>query len=306
MRVVSVNISESKGTVKQPAGKITLTGQGVEKDAHAGDWHRQVSLLGIESIRKFGQKLSRELHPGDFGENITTEGAELFKMSPLSYLANDEVRIQITQIGKKCHGKNCSIYRETGDCIMPVEGIFGRVVQGGVLKTGDGLEYLPKTIKALILTLSDRASRGEYEDLSGPLLRDRLQVEITKNGWELQADLQILPDDRERVQKLVARNSARYDLVFTTGSTGIGPRDIAPEALRPLLDREIPGIMEMIRVKYGMEKHNALLSRSLAGIIGRTLVYALPGSPKAIMEYTGEIFKTLKHSLLMLHSIDSH
>jgi molybdenum cofactor synthesis domain-containing protein len=283
-----------------------LDEKGIRGDAHAGNWHRQISLLGIESIQRFGEKLGRELRPGDFGENITTEGLELYTLSPLSILENERISIQVTQIGKKCHGSGCAIFRETGDCVMPREGIFGRVLKGGKLKAGDQLKYTPKKIRALIITLSDRASRGEYKDVSGPLLEKKLNEFITSNGWEPSASLAVIPDDVESLRSLITREGKTCDLIFTTGSTGIGPRDIAPEAIRPLLDKEIPGIMEMIRVKYGMEKHNALLSRSIAGVMGHSLVYALPGSPKAIEEYTGEIFKTLRHSLLMLHSIDSH
>lgn len=189
---------------------------------------------------------------------------------------------------------------------MPKEGIFARVKKAGRLKAGDVLNYSPKVVKALIITLSDRASRGQYKDVSGPLLADRLQKYIKESGWDFEARLQIIPDEIELLQNLLQNESDKFDMVFTTGSTGIGPRDIAPEAVRPLLDKEITGIMELIRVKYGMEKHNALLSRSIAGVIKKTLVYCLPGSPRAIEEYTGEIFKTLQHSLLMLNSIDKH
>jgi molybdenum cofactor synthesis domain-containing protein len=96
------------------------------------------------------------------------------------------------------------------------------------------------------------------------------------------------------------------DILFTTGGTGIGPRDITPEVVRPMLDKEIPGIMEMIRVKYGMMMPNALLSRSFAGTLSNGLIYALPGNPKAVSEYMTEILPTLEHSLMMLHGIDKH
>ena len=189
---------------------------------------------------------------------------------------------------------------------MPREGIFGKVLKAGKLQAGDELSYVPKKIRGLIITLSDRASRGEYKDISGPLLEKKLNQHIESLGWEPENNIEVIPDDIRTLQELIEREGKDCDLIITSGSTGIGPRDIAPEAIRPLLDKEIPGIMELIRVKYGMEKHNALLSRSIAGVMGTTLIYALPGSPKAIEEYTGEIFKTLRHSLLMLNSIDSH
>jgi molybdenum cofactor synthesis domain-containing protein len=95
-------------------------------------------------------------------------------------------------------------------------------------------------------------------------------------------------------------------LVITTGGTGVGPRDITPEVVKELLDKEIPGIMEMIRMKYGAEKPNALLSRGVAGLMGNAFVYTLPGSVKAVNEYMSEITKTLKHLYLMRMGIDSH
>jgi molybdenum cofactor synthesis domain-containing protein len=116
-----------------------------------------------------------------------------------------------------------------------------------------------------------------------------------------------LPDDpaqlRAAIQAAVAGQS---DILFTTGGTGIGPRDITPDVVRPLLTREIPGIMEYIRVKSGASIPYALLSRSVAGLIGSTLVYALPGSEKAVQQYLDEILKTLEHSLRMLSGIDLH
>jgi len=105
------------------------------------------------------------------------------------------------------------------------------------------------------------------------------------------------------LKQLIDQNT---DIVFTTGGTGIGPRDITPDVVKSLLDKEIPGIMEMIRVKYGMQFPNALISRSIAGVAGKTLIYALPGNPKAVKEYSDEIFKTVEHSFRMLYNIDEH
>ena len=97
-----------------------------------------------------------------------------------------------------------------------------------------------------------------------------------------------------------------FDIIFTTGGTGIGPRDITPEVVKPLLDKEIPGIMESIRIKYGMEKPNALLSRSIAGVMKKSLIYTLPGSVRAVNDYMSEILKTLEHLIYMQRGIDAH
>jgi molybdenum cofactor synthesis domain-containing protein len=307
LKILSVNISEQKGTVKHPVESITLTSTGIPTDAHAGKWHRMISLLGTESIAKFEKKANRKIGFGEFAENITTEGFEIFKTKPLDILMNDEIILQITQIGKHCHGDGCAIYREVGNCVMPKEGIFAKVIKGGEMKAGDVLEYHPKIYKALVLTLSDRASAGEYEDKSGARIKELLEEFAANTGKIVAINHQIIPDDATllaiEIQKAV---SEHVDYIFTTGGTGIGPRDITPDVIKPLLDKEIPGIMEMIRFKYGQEKPNALLSRGVAGIMGNSLVYTLPGSVKAVNEYMTEIFKTLDHLVYMQYGLDVH
>lgn len=137
-RVVSVNISNKKGVRKQPVGEVTLsTNYGIEGDAHASsEWHRQVSLLALESIRKM-QEMGLDVHPGDFAENITTEGIDLLLL-PVGTLITigDEVIGEVSQIGKECHTR-CAIYHQAGDCVMPKEGIFIKVVRGGKVRKGD-------------------------------------------------------------------------------------------------------------------------------------------------------------------------
>lgn len=143
LKVVSVNISVEKGTIKTPVPSITLTQQGVENDAHAGDWHRQVSLLALESIQKFEASAKRTINHGEFAENITTLGMELFKAKPGDRFQNKDVILEVTQIGKSCHGSNCNIFKEVGACVMPKEGIFCKVIKPGILKPGDELSYVP-------------------------------------------------------------------------------------------------------------------------------------------------------------------
>lgn len=165
---------------------------------------------------------------------------------------------------------------------------------------------LPEKFKVLIITLSDRAFRGDYEDLSGPAIRDRLSLFFDSLGWKPDFRTQLIPDDRAILQDLVRDSSKSMHLIFTTGGTGIGPRDITIEAVKPLLSKEIPGIMELIRVKYGSENPNALLSRGVAGISGISLLFTLPGSSKAVNEYMNEIVKVLEHTIRMQYGIDSH
>jgi len=307
IKVLSVNISEKKGTIKLPVDKISLSNTGIKGDAHAGMWHRQVSLLGRESFEKMESSAGRKLQYGEFAENITTEGFLLYQMKPFDRLISGNIVLEVTQIGKKCHGTNCTIYKETGDCVMPKEGIFCRVIQGGELQAGDILEYHPKVLKVHVITLSDRASQGIYEDKSGPLLKKLSEDFFSGNSRHVEIENSIIPDDEAQLKSLLEfLVESENDIIFTTGGTGIGPRDITPDVVKSVLDKEIPGIMEMIRVKYGMQFPNALVSRSIAGVAGKTLIYALPGNPKAVKEYADEIFKTVEHSFRMLHNIDEH
>jgi molybdenum cofactor synthesis domain-containing protein len=165
---------------------------------------------------------------------------------------------------------------------------------------------IPKKFEVLIITLSDRAHRGEYEDLSGPLVKTKLVEFFESVSWSCNINSAMIPDDSVSLRELCKNGGKNYNIIITTGGTGIGPRDITVETVRPLLSKEIPGIMEFIRIKYGAEKPNALLSRGIAGIIGKSLIYTLPGSVKAVEEYMTEILKTLKHTVLMQYGIDTH
>lgn len=252
--VLSVNTSEKKGTIKKPVDFIELNSSGVASDAHSGNWHRQVSLLAKESIDKFSHKANRVIQFGEFAENITTEGILLHHTAPLDRFTFGEIELEVTQIGKKCHGDNCSIFREIGNCVMPKEGIFCRVKKGGQLKAGDVLLYHPRVIKTMIITLSDRASRGEYEDKSGPLLENLTEEFLKSKNRHYQIEKVIIPDNETELSSLLEKSIQEdFDLVFTTGGTGIGPKDITPDVVKKFITKEIPGIMELIRVKYDGE-----------------------------------------------------
>lgn len=307
LRIISVNISEEKGVSKRGMPEMELTATGAKGDAHAGYWNRQVSLLGMESIRRCQEEANREFVPGDFAENLTTEGMELWKMHPLDRLTSGEVELEITQIGKSCHGSGCAIFREVGNCVMPKEGIFARVLHPGVLKPGDEMDYHPRMYRALVITLSDRAASGEYEDRSGPRIQELLTNWFQEKQLNLFLHPYLIPDDPHALEDLLHQGKNELiDLVITTGGTGIGPRDFTVDVVKEMLDYEIPGIMEAIRIKYGTLKPQALLSRSVAGVMGKTLVFTLPGSVRAVDEYLEEILKSLQHMIHMLHGLDSH
>ncbi|MHC4114551.1 MAG: molybdopterin-binding protein [Planctomycetota bacterium] len=306
-QVISVNISEEKGTIKLPVTEILVDKHGVVNDAHAGSWHRQVSLLAQEDIDSFTKTIGREIAPGEFAENITIAGIDLNQTAILDRFCIGQVELEVTQIGKDCHGDDCAIYREVGKCVMPKKGIFCRVVNTGKIKAGDSVEYFPKQLRFFIVTLSDRAFAGQYTDRSGPRAKQILEEYFAGKRWHCRFNGVLLSDDGDRLRdELTNAIKEEVDVIFTLGSTGIGPRDIAPETVTSLCDKIIPGIMENIRVKFGNDKPSVLLSRSVAAIAGKTQIYTLPGSVQAVEEYLPEILKTLEHAVYMMHGLDVH
>ena len=141
-RIMAVSISRRKGEKKNNLpGCELIKDKGIKGDAHAGDSHRQVSLLAMESIEKIRHK-GLDVTPGDFAENITTSGIRIWELEPGTRLAvGSEAELEITQIGKECHDR-CVIYHQVGDCVMPREGIFARVLRGGAVKPGDTVRVL--------------------------------------------------------------------------------------------------------------------------------------------------------------------
>lgn len=138
--ITSINISPHKGTFKQPVKQAELrVDYGIVGDAHAGNWHRQISLLAQESIDKMTALGLSDLVPGKFAENITTQGMELFTLPVGTRLRLGECLVEVTQIGKECH-QHCEIYQKVGQCIMPHEGIFVKVLVPGVVRVGDSIE----------------------------------------------------------------------------------------------------------------------------------------------------------------------
>lgn len=300
--ITSVNLSKERGA-KYPVIEITLDLNGVKGDVHAGTI-RPVSILGTDHIDLF-KKLtgSRDFNYGEFAENITVNGMGNLKTSVFDSFQTRLVELEIIKIGKPFHDK----FRVAGNYLMPKIGIFCRVKKQGKIKPGDILSYHPKIFQILIITLSDRASKGEYEDKSGPKIKELTESFFNKIEWKYKIKSLVIPDNPEELKSLLKQaKHDNTDIVITTGGTGIGPRDFTPEVVKSLIDKEIPGIMEMIRFKYGQENPNALLSRGIAGVMNQTLIYALPGSVKAVNEYMNEIVKTLQHIIFMLHDIKVH
>ncbi|MCR4441261.1 MAG: molybdopterin-binding protein [Peptococcaceae bacterium] len=294
-KIVAVCTSANKGERKKNVGSaLFIKDQGLEGDAHVGFAHRQVSLLALESIKKMQDK-GFDVYPGDFAENLTTEGLDLVSLPVGTRLkAGKEVYLRVTQIGKECHSR-CAIYQQAGDCVMPREGIFTEVLRGGKVSTGDPIDIYP-ACRFAVITVSDRGAAGLREDRSGPLLAEMLLP------WGDVAEYHIIPDEKEPLAKMLRSlaDQNRAEVVFTTGGTGVSPRDVTPEATRQVIEKEVPGIPEAMRLESLKITPKAMLSRAVAGIRGRTLIINLPGSPKAVRENLAVFLPALDHALEVL------
>ena len=306
-KLIAVCISEKKGTVKKNIGTCRIIADhGLEHDAHAGTG-RQVSLLSAEQVDAFRERAKGavELPPGIFGENLLVEGYD-FKSYPVgTRFRIKEVLLELTQIGKQCH-TGCEIMQRTGECIMPREGVFAKVLTGGVVSVGDEVELVeqvepkaevPRQLTAAVLTASDRAFRGEREDKSGPKIAELLVAAGYRIGSRM-----LLPDDEDGLVEALTylADKEQPDVIFTTGGTGFSPRDRMPEATRRVMERDVPGIAEGIRA-YSMKiTPRAMLSRAVSVIRGKTLIVNLPGSPKAVAECLEYLLPALEHGLRIL------
>ncbi|MBQ7529823.1 MOSC domain-containing protein [bacterium] len=144
-RVVAICVSERKGTEKHTVERAELVEDwGIKDDAHAGKWHRQVSLLNLEKIEAFRAR-GAEVEYGAFGENLVVEGIDFAKLPVGTRFQCGEVLLELTQIGKKCHS-GCAIFQRMGDCIMPREGVFTKVLNGGFISVGDNLEIVEQNL----------------------------------------------------------------------------------------------------------------------------------------------------------------
>lgn len=338
-KVRAVCTSAGKGTGKSPVEEAHFReGWGIEGDAHAGAWHRQVSLLAEETVEEFNER-GGDAKAGDFGENLLVSGIDFQALAvgsrlrirpdgPTGQAAGQRqgdhlgkpgedsrektedptggVLLEMTQIGKTCH-KECAIKKRVGVCVMPVHGIFARVLRGGLVRPGDRVEVIEaaedRPYTAAVITLSDRAYGGIYEDKSGPEAAEILRAE----GYIVEETL-LLPDDPKRLKEELMRlaDLRQISLILTSGGTGFSMRDRTPEATLEVADRQAPGIAEAIRARSLELTDHAMLSRGVSVIRGRSLIVNLPGSVGAVRESLGFIMAALPHGLGILRGTEDN
>ena len=338
-KIVALCISEARGTVKHAVPQVKLIKDyGIEGDAHAGHWHRQVSLLSAEQVEAFNQRIACSntqilekaklttldakesdniAEPGEtekaiiepaiegtFGENILVSGIDLRQLPVGSTLTAGAVILKLSQIGKECHS-HCQIFHRVGDCIMPREGVFATVEQGGVLSPGMTITvHLPAAdapLRAAVVTLSDKGSRGERVDTAGPRAAELLAAA----GYEVVEQV-LLPDVQAKIERELKRlaDSRQVELIITTGGTGMAPRDVTPEATLAVATRSVPGIAEAIRAGSLAITKRAMLSRGVSVLRNSTLIVNLPGSKKAVEEALEIVLPVLEHGIRLAKGTD--
>lgn len=298
-RVEAICISEKKGTEKQPISKINIIeDHGLENDAHAGKWHRQVSLLPYEEREAFKAR-GADVKDGAFGENLLISGIDFNQLTVGTHVHIGEVDLEITQRGKSCHS-HCRIYHQVGECIMPRLGLFARVIHGGTIQCQDEVSFSTRTDlrkRVAVLTLSDKGSKGLRIDESGPYIKEYME----NKGYYV-TSLDILPDDQKQIEQMLINLSDRCenDLILTTGGTGLSIRDVTPEATLNVATRNVPGIAEALRYESMKYTNRAMLSRGASVIRHQTLIINLPGSLKAVKESLDIIIEPIEHGLQIL------
>lgn len=303
-KIIAVCISEKKGTQKKNVHSAEFIKEyGIQGDAHAGKWHRQVSLLSNEKIEAFKNR-GAEVTEGAFGENLIVDGIDFRSLPVGTRFQCNDVLLELTQIGKECH-TGCEIYHKMGDCIMPREGVFARVLSGGIIREGDNMAVLEKPskkpetdkLRVAVITSSDSGFAGEREDVSGPVI---CRI-VKEHGYEV-VHQTILSDDMtmlcDEMKYICDHHTA--DLILTTGGTGFSQRDCMPEATQKVSERMVPGIPEAMRAYSMQVTKRSMLSRAACGIRKSTLILNLPGSPKAVEECLTYIITELDHGLKIL------
>ena len=279
-RVEAICVSIKKGEKKSPRPSARLVGNhGIEGDAHAGPWHRQVSLLAAEDIETMRRRALPDLKSGDFAENLVVSGVDIGALGLGSRLqVGVEVDLTVTQLGKACHHR-CAIFYQTGDCIMPRLGLFARVLRGGTVSVGDTavvLQTVPrKKLQAVILSLSDSCARGEANDTAGPAVERFLESCLQAHVYASER----IPEDRDKIAARLRHYSNWHsvDIVLVVGGTGFSPSDMLPEAETAVMEWPTAHLDDSLQCLSREMTPMALFPRGTSAIRNGTLIVGLPG-----------------------------
>jgi molybdopterin adenylyltransferase len=299
-KVETICISTAKGKKKTPVDSARFVeNHGIEGDAHAGSWHRQISLLSMDDIQSIREEKLPNLSDGDFAENIILSGLPLSSLGLGSVIQlGDEVQLAITQLGKTCHNP-CEIHHQTGDCIMPRVGLFARVIAGGTVTPENEAKIISEVprdaLQVAVLTISDRCSRGETEDTAGPAVCELVKTSMNAHIYSLE----IVPDKQDVIADRLLHFARGHsiDLILTVGGTGFAPSDVTPEAVAQVIERPTPGLDEAMRTASAKITPRAMLSRAVSGIRESTLIISLPGSERSSTENLEAVLPALEHGL---------
>ena len=293
--IKSINVSSAKDSVKRPLQTATISALGLQGDAHAGTWHRQVSIANIHRLKDIKGK---PILPGELGENLTIEGVDFNQVSIFDRFISDDVVLEVTEIGSERPGSE----EEDEEGL-----IYCRVLRPGKIQQGQTLIHQPKIFRIQIVRLSDEALVGEDSDESGQQIIHLCEFYFANRFNHFQVRRTIIPDnasDLKRIIETVVEDDV--DILITSGGIGIGKKAITPGVIKPQFTWEIPGLMEKVRNKCGQKIPRAYLYNSLAGVINETLVFALPANKDAVKDYMEEILKVIDDLIYMLHGIDNY
>ena len=294
-KIKSIYLSAQKGELKKKVDKANLRKEyGIIGDAHAGAGDRQISLLAEESIAWLRSR-NEKVREDNLMENLRTSGIELNSLlSGTKLKVGKSVLLEITEIGKHINRPE-KVFAMPQGCLMPLYGVFAKVLKGGMIKEGDAFQIVADTpITAGILIISDRSACGERPDKSGSLIKECLnKIKITPVRYKL------IPDEEEYISLVLSRwaDQRGVDLVVTSGGTGFFSRDVTPEATRRILDKEAGGLSEMMRTEGAKSTKRAYLSRGVAGIRKKTLIVNLPRNPQGVRESLEIISPILNHGI---------
>jgi len=300
-KIEALCTSNKRGEPKRPGDSaVFLADRGIEGDAHAGPWHRQVSLLAAEDIDTV-QRTLPDVGPGAFAENVVASGIDLAELGLGSRLRlGAEVVLAITQIGKACPPDEMAGL--PGGGLVARAGLFARVLEGGRVRVGDAAEVVAlvprRRLQAVVVTVSDRCARGLTEDTAGPAVARVLEDELDFHIYRYA----VVPDEQDEIAERLRHYADGHsiDLVVTVGGTGLAPRDVTPEATRAVVQRPTPGLDEAMRAASLAKTPHAMLSRGASGIRGATLIVNLPGSKRGATENLEAILPALPHGLKKL------